>query len=138
MTIVAAVDDTEDAAAIVEEAAVLAEKLSGGLHIVHVREYSDLEDDPDSDADVDTRSVRRQVRDVAARIGSSVVEEFTPVGRIGQPASEVVSYAESTGATHLVIGGKQRSPVGKAVFGNTTQRILLDANCSVVTVPLTE
>ncbi|MDL5363460.1 universal stress protein [Halalkalicoccus sp. NIPERK01] len=136
MTIVAAIDIDDNAERIVSEAAELATAFDEDLHVVHVRELSELKQGPEGDAAVDRRSVQQQVRDEAARVASAITDDFTPIGLIGKPASEVVSYAASQDATYLVIGGTKQSPVGKAVFGNTTQQILLNAPCPVVTTPI--
>lgn len=133
MTVVAAVDTDSDAERVMREAVSLATTLDEDLHVVHVREYSELRDGAESDTKVDRRTVRQQVEDDAARIGASITDEFTPVGLIGKPASKVVSHAESVDATYLVVGGRKQSPVGKALFGSTAQRILLNAPCPVVT-----
>jgi len=55
-------------------------------------------------------------------------------GRVGNPVEEVLSEAERIDAKYLVIGGRQRSPAGKVVFGSTTQSILLNADIPVMTV----
>jgi len=51
---------------------------------------------------------------------------------IGPHASSVVEHAAD--ADLLIIGGKKRSPAGKAIFGSSTQDILLEAPCPVVFV----
>lgn len=56
-------------------------------------------------------------------------------GRVGRPAEEIVEEADRRDARYLVIGGRKRTPVGKAVFGSITQTVLLNANQPVVTVP---
>ena len=138
MTVVAAVSTDNDAERIIREAASLATALGEDLHVVHVREYSELKDSAESDATIDRRSVTQQVEDTAARIAAPITDEFTPVGLIGKPASKIVSHAKSVDSTYLVIGGKKQSPVGKAIFGSTTQQILLNAPCPVVTTMLVE
>lgn len=133
MTIVAAVNTDDDAQQVVTEAVSLADAFDDELHVVNVREYSDLKGGAEGDTNVDRRSVQQQVEDNAARLASSVTNDFTPIGLIGKPASEIVSYAESVDASYLVISGRKQSPVGKAMFGSTTQQILLNASCPVVT-----
>lgn len=53
-------------------------------------------------------------------------------GRVGDPATKILAEVEYSNPTYLVIGGQPRSPVGKAVFGSTAQRLLLNASCPVV------
>lgn len=46
----------------------------------------------------------------------------------------VLAGARDVDADHLVIGGRSRSPTGKAIFGDHAQQILLDAPCPVTFV----
>ncbi|GGM60925.1 nucleotide-binding universal stress UspA family protein [Halarchaeum rubridurum] len=55
-------------------------------------------------------------------------------GRVGDPVAEILAEADRRDARYLVIGGRKRTPVGKALFGSTTQSILLDAEQPVLTV----
>jgi nucleotide-binding universal stress UspA family protein len=56
------------------------------------------------------------------------------VGRVGDPVEEILAEADRRSVRYLVIGGRKRTPVGKAVFGSKTQSILLTADQPVVTV----
>lgn len=53
-------------------------------------------------------------------------------GRVGDPTEKILAEVEQSDPRYLVIGGKQRSPVGKAIFGSTAQSLLLNAACPVV------
>ncbi|MGQ4556289.1 universal stress protein [Halobellus sp. GM3] len=55
-------------------------------------------------------------------------------GRVGEPVEEVLAEADRRNASYLVVGGRKRSPTGKALFGSKTQSILLEADLPVVTV----
>lgn len=75
--------------------------------------------------------------DVAREVLEETLEEWGEVtckGRVGNPTEEVLAEARRSDARYLVIGGRKRTPVGKAVFGSTTQSILLEADRPVVTV----
>jgi nucleotide-binding universal stress UspA family protein len=74
---------------------------------------------------------RRRVSDVLDGFDSDTI---TTRGRVGTPTDEILSEAESIDPRYVVIGGRRRSPAGKAAFGSTTQRVLLGAECPVVTV----
>lgn len=56
------------------------------------------------------------------------------VRRHGKPGEEVVEYADSVDADNIVVPGRKRSPVGKAVFGSVTQDIVLNAGQPVTIV----
>jgi nucleotide-binding universal stress UspA family protein len=51
-----------------------------------------------------------------------------------EPAEDLISIAESSGADLIVIGLRRRTPVGKLILGSNAQRILLDAPCPVLAV----
>ena len=53
---------------------------------------------------------------------------------LADPSDAVVQVAQRRGARLVVLGLRNRSPVGKMVFGSTAQRILLDATCPVLAV----
>lgn len=82
------------------------------------------------DAEADATEVAREVLD-------ETLDEWTDVtlqGRVGEPTAEILAEAKRTDARYLVIGGRKRSPVGKAIFGSTTQSLLLEVDRPVVTV----
>ena len=56
------------------------------------------------------------------------------MGRVGDPTEEVLAVAAELDARYVVVGGRRRSPVGKALFGSTTQEVLLESDRPVVTV----
>lgn len=70
---------------------------------------------------------------------SAVVDHLDAAGlhfeihnAIGPHAKTIVEFAED--ADFLIIGGRTRSPAGKALFGSATQDILLSTGCPVVYV----
>lgn len=139
MTVVAAVDSSDGARAVVSEAVSLATALSCPLHVVHVMpqseyinvEWTNVEKTGEA---VDLEELRGRARTVASDVASGVTDEFEPVGLIGKPSRELVRYLTENDADFLVVGGRKRSPVGKALFGSVTQAVLLDAPVPVVTV----
>jgi nucleotide-binding universal stress UspA family protein len=52
------------------------------------------------------------------------------------PADAVLDEIEAHSVNRLVIGVKRRSPVGKALLGSLSQRLLLEATVPVVAVKL--
>jgi nucleotide-binding universal stress UspA family protein len=53
---------------------------------------------------------------------------------LGDPSDAVVQVAQRRDARLVVLGLRERSAVGKMIFGSTAQRILLDATCQVLAV----
>lgn len=139
MTIVAAVDRSDRAPAAVAEAVELAEAYGDEVHVVHVlnqAEFIELErtsvDDTGQPVPMDR--VRQVAVDITADIVEQVGADAEAIGLVGNPADEVLRYADEHDARFIVLAGRRRSPVGKAVFGSVAQDVLLGADCPVVTV----
>ncbi|MFC7020323.1 MULTISPECIES: universal stress protein [Haloarcula] len=50
----------------------------------------------------------------------------------GRPAEQIIRRVEELDADLLVVGGSERSPAGKAMFGDYAQQVLLNAPCPVL------
>jgi len=87
-------------------------------------------DDPTTDDVAGRDATIRDLEDVLD--GANV--EWEVRGRIGDPGDAVVEMAGAIGADVVVVGGRNRSPTGKAVFGSVGQQILLSAPCPVLYV----
>jgi nucleotide-binding universal stress UspA family protein len=48
------------------------------------------------------------------------------------PAQGIVDLAAELAVDLIVLGGRKRSPTGKALFGSVTQSVILDCECSVI------
>lgn len=55
-------------------------------------------------------------------------------GAVGDHGETIVDLAEAVEADRVVVGGRKRSPAGKAVFGSTAQDILLSSPAPVTFV----
>lgn len=132
MPIIAPVDESERSERILTEAERLAENLGLELHVIHVKGMDDLKSEAE---DVDDRTIKQRAKSVAEEFASTLAVESRAEGLIGNPKNEIVSYANNVDAEYIVISGRKRSPAGKAIFGSTSQYVILNAQCPVVTVP---
>ena len=76
----------------------------------------------------------RAARDVLKAAGV----EVSLVGDSGDPDERVVANADRTDADLIAVGGRRRSPTGKAVFGSTSQSVMLTADVPVLYCPVEE
>ena len=144
MTIVAAIDGRKQTDPVVSVGNDIARAYGEELVVLHVvpedefekhrREITRLDESADYSFTQEEQSAERLVDDVVEEtLDAHGDTPVTSVGRVGTPTEEILSLARERDARYLVIGGKKRSPVGKAVFGSVTQSVLLDADCPVVT-----
>jgi nucleotide-binding universal stress UspA family protein len=110
-------------------------------HVFAKEEYDDirerLEFGPDSEATPDEVAKRYlSIRELGDAMDEHDVE-FSWHGRLSNGTTEgerIVDLAEEIGADLVVVGGRKRSPAGKALFGSTAQEVLLNAPCPVTLV----
>ncbi|GAB3998670.1 universal stress protein [Nocardioides marmoraquaticus] len=87
------------------------------------------------DALVDTRFAQdAEVESLQHHLGSSGVEVEVRREVVPDIAHLVLQVAQETDAELVVVGIRHRSPVGKALMGSVSQRVLLDAACPVLAV----
>jgi nucleotide-binding universal stress UspA family protein len=88
------------------------------------------------DALVDERYVDEgQLGDLEERLaGSGVPYEVIRAIRGRDAAEEILALADERRADLVVIGLRRRSAVGKLLLGSTAQRVLLEAQCPVLSV----
>ena len=140
MVVIAAVEEDSGARQIVNKANELADAFGEELHTVHVGDqYESTErirrsSQANIGEEIDIEDPKRIAKSTAERIASGIAEEFTAVGLVGYPGQEILTYADKTDARYIVIGGRRRSPVGKALFGSVAQEVVLGADQPVVSV----
>jgi len=143
MVILAAVGEKQNK--IIETAFDLASKYNDELQVLHVIPEEEAEEhfesirtiEEFSDISIDVE--RERAGELAMSFidrthGDEQMETITPVGRIGDPAVSIEQHAEAIEPRFIVIGGRKRSPVGKAVFGSVSQSVILNTRRPVVVV----
>lgn len=138
MVIVAAVDRTNRSASVTREADKLAKAFDDTIHIVHVISRSEFVSLGRTEAQSGDAIRMDEVIELAEEFVEEAAEgldsPFETVGLMGDPAPEIVEYADEQDARYIVTSGRKRSPTGKAIFGSTSQEILLNADCAVVSI----
>lgn len=136
MPVIAAVDRGEPTDRIVNEGRALADAFDTDLHVVHVLSRSEFVELERTSVEKSGETVDMdRIRDHARRVAEEAARDGdTCVGLVGDAADQIVEYAVDNDASYLVVGGRRRSPVGKALFGSVTQEVLLNAPIPVVTV----
>jgi nucleotide-binding universal stress UspA family protein len=88
--------------------------------------------DYDDDTSQTAEAELQRVTDELSGLGLEL--EVRQLVRGNEPAEDLISVANDTGADLIVIGLRRRTPVGKLILGSNAQRILLDAPCAVLAV----
>ncbi|MFD1599750.1 universal stress protein [Halobellus rarus] len=105
--------------------------------------YRELGDQTGTPGGSDSRYSLEQAQHDAAGVAEDVTErtvddiddiEASYRGRVGDVTEEILHVASEEDPRYLVVGGRKRTPVGKAIFGSVTQSLLLEADRPVVTV----
>jgi nucleotide-binding universal stress UspA family protein len=76
------------------------------------------------------QQLARQVANVLD--GKRVSFETTLLVGVGNPAEQIINFAQMINADEIIIGTKKRSKIGKFVLGSTTQFVVLNAPCPVM------
>ena len=139
MVVVAAVDRSDEAQDVIAEGTQLASALDVPLHVVHAvnsAEFARLQREHVSSTEDEDGVLTR--RDVAAERAREVVaaddDSIEVVGLDGEPAESIVEYADERDAAYVVLGGRDRTPAGKAIFGSVAQSVILSLDRPVVIV----
>ncbi|WP_435126788.1 universal stress protein [Halobaculum sp. D14] len=120
--------DEEHAAAAAREVTELPGTDEIEVTLVHV-----FQDNP-SGASAGQVGAVREAEDVLTEAGIEVdIAESS-----GDPADAIIEIADDVDADLVVVGGRKRSPTGKALFGSVTQAVILNAGRPVMVTGVTE
>jgi nucleotide-binding universal stress UspA family protein len=145
MTILVAVDGSERSNEVIDVGYDLATTYDLPLEVLHVapkdefKRYQRSLKGTDDFADYSIRQHEDSAAGVARTLVRATLEgrdrsSVTPIGKVGEPVEELLERAKRSDARFVVIGGRKRSPTGKAIFGSVTQSVLLESDRPVVTV----
>jgi len=139
MTVLAAVDGNPGSERVARAAGELADRIGTELVVLHVKPGHAFEELDPSGAGQSPDEAVDEAESVARDVVADAIDEpstVTTSGRVGDPVDEILTAVEDSDADYLFIGGRKRSPVGKAVFGSVTQSLLLDSDVPVTLVNL--
>ena len=108
------------------------------VHVFDQERYTDIRSQLNIPTDgeatpddiVDRHSVSRRVTE---RLEDSDVDVEVR-GAVGSESDAILEISDEVDAGLIIIGGRKRSPSGKALFGSTAQTVLLEADCPVTFV----
>jgi nucleotide-binding universal stress UspA family protein len=135
-------DTDERGRKLLTEAAELAGGVDARLHVLSLLTHEEFEEKREAldamaeeegasyDDSVFMDNVRQDAEEVVEEVvGDLDVEWDVLAGRVGQAESEadrVLEAARDNGVDHVFLTGSQRSPTGKAVFGDRAQAVILN------------
>ena len=135
-------DDRDRMTRLAEETVNVAEPTGATVVLVHVfaeDEFDDaaekLEFDPTRE-DVDPDAVARRymtIHELVENFERADVDHETR-GAVGRRGEQIIGVAEEVDADRIFVGGRSRSPTGKAIFGSVAQKVMLSSPCPVTFV----
>jgi nucleotide-binding universal stress UspA family protein len=119
----------------------IAEPTDAGVVLLHAFSESAYEKgideagfDPDSPPSADELAARLEGVDELAGALEAADIEHEIRGVIGPEGDSILEETEAIDGDLLYLSGRRRSPTGKAVFGSTSHRIMMNASCPVLFV----
>lgn len=109
------------------------------LHVFTKEEYENTLDKLEFDTEAsevgpDDAARRHSSTRQLAKAFDEADLDVTIRGAVGDRGEQIVKVAGDVGADRVLVGGRKRSPTGKAVFGSTAQEVMLSSPCPVTFV----
>ena len=132
------VDRTENLAQAVIDVAKPAGATVVLAHVFTRDEFDEVSDrldyDPMGEISADEVAARHAtIRNLTDHFTDAGVK-YQVRGAVGPHGETIVDLAEEVDADRVVVGGRTRSPTGKAVFGSTAQEVMLSSPAPVTFV----
>jgi nucleotide-binding universal stress UspA family protein len=136
-SVLCAVDLSEPSSRAVDYAASIAAAARARLVLAHSLEWSEETDTlpgsggsflPSSEDDAIARLSELLTHEMRERCDPELVVGY------GTPADELLRFVRERHVDLVVLGIRRRNPIDLAVFGSTTQRLIRDGACAVLTV----
>ena len=135
--ILSAIEETPKDSTVLSAANKLAQDCDDELEVLNVIPQKVFENNWRNDSEYQLDAAIEEATSNAHEAINSTLDstvDITAKGRVGDVVVEIQKEADRVDAQYIVIGGRNRSPSGKAVFGSHTQSILLSAERPVLTV----
>lgn len=108
------------------------------LHAFSERAYEEgIEEagfDPEESPSADELAERLEGIDLLSEALEAAEISYEVRGEIGAEGETILQTTEAVDGDLLYISGRKRSPTGKAVFGSTSHRIMMNSSCPVLFV----
>ena len=132
--VVLAVDTDTDRAR--NQAAAIAElpDAANSVTVTVLHVFSELQGDEGRQIDIEDYADVPEAVQVAVDTLEEHGVHATARTESGTPEAEILRVARELDADRIAVGGRKRSPVGKAVFGSVSQALILNADRPVLTV----
>lgn len=139
------VEPTDEAKALAREAGSFADGVDATAVLIHAttdEEYGARRQAMSSIASSAGTYTTDDAREGAAQFAQDVADEvlsefdiqYETAGYVGTKGDVILRAAEEYDCDHIFLPGRHRSPTGKALFGDTTQQVLLEYDGPVTVV----
>jgi nucleotide-binding universal stress UspA family protein len=136
-SVLCSVDFSEPSSRAVDYAASIAAAAGARLLLAHVLEWSEeMEPLPSGKQSLLPSSEDDAIARLSELITPEMRVRYDPelIVGYGTPADEVLRFAHERHVGLVVLGIRRRNPIDLAVFGSTTQQLIRDGTCAVLTV----
>lgn len=136
MLIVTGYDGSEHGDAALARADELAAALGAEHHVIlvaHVQSYQWTA--MSNPYQIDLYALEEEhLSDAYEKAITTLVVPPTVVMRRGEPAREIIAYAEEVGAEFIVVGSRGRGGIKSLILGSTSHSVIHGAPCDVIVV----